>query len=357
MSETLLAHLARQLARHPENVATEALAFILRSPAASAAFLAHVRGFAPALPEMERYTTQVHDTDGVIPDLVGTVGDRSPLIVEVKFRAGLTPAQPVTYLKRLDDIAPDTLLLFLVPRSRVGPLWERLCARCAGESLTIERHGSGPSGKVRSTTIAVTSWGDVLEALESGDPEDPGVADALRQLRGLVEVEDQRQYVPLTQDDLDGDWRDALQSVLGLMSEALDTLRAAGIVGGRTRADVGATWSGRWFSLAGRRAFLHVNTGRWVEQEKTPLWLRIRSDNPAVRDALSKALNPRPGLFEDGGRLQIPIVIPPAVERDEALDAIVTQVQRVGELLEAVPLGGRQEGGEADLESVAEEEP
>lgn len=357
MSETLLAHLARQLARHPENVATEALAFILRSPAAAAAFLAHAQGFAPELARIERYTTQVHDSDGVIPDLVGTIGDRSPLIVEVKFRAGLTPAQPVSYLKRLADVVGETLLLFLVPRSRVGPLWERLCIRCADQSLPIERHGSGPSGTVGSTTVAVTSWGDVLGALERADAEDPGVDDALRQLRGLVEVEDQRQYVPLSQDDLDGDWRDALQSVLGLLSEALDTLRAAGIAEGRTRADVGATWSGRWFSLGGRRALLHVNTARWVEQKKTPLWLRIRSDNPAVRDALAAALNPEPGLFEDGGRLQIPIMLPAAAERDEALDAIVSQVQRVREVLSAVPSHGVHEDREVDEDGSTEEEP
>src|SRR5690606_30509208 len=120
-------------------------------------------------------STQVHDSDGAIPDLVGTVGAQSPLIVEVKFRAGLTPAQPVKYIDRLGHVDESALLLFLVPRSRVAPIWKRLVARSADQSLVIEQHHTEPRGQIGTTAIGVTRWGEVLDLLDRAGAGEPSI--------------------------------------------------------------------------------------------------------------------------------------------------------------------------------------
>jgi hypothetical protein len=99
----VLAHLALRFASHPENLATEALAFILKgSEAASTVFIELLRSRGVSLPRILTFETQQVGTDSAIPDMNGS--DDSGIlrvIVENKFWAGLTDNQPVAYLKRL----------------------------------------------------------------------------------------------------------------------------------------------------------------------------------------------------------------------------------------------------------------
>ena len=99
----LLAHLRNRFPVGPENLATEALTFILnRYKQARDAFTRHCRYYHNDLPDIDRFKTQDYlREDGAIPDLVGMGASRVPLIVEIKFHAPLTEKQPVTYMKRL----------------------------------------------------------------------------------------------------------------------------------------------------------------------------------------------------------------------------------------------------------------
>ncbi len=149
--DTLLAHLSRR--RHgSENLATEALEYILRHPQVADAFDRHLRQVAPNLPPLVRYQTQVSGGDDTgIRDLIGTtVSNTNPFVLEVKFGAPLTPNQPVTYLKALAKGDEPSLLLFLVPRTNVSGLWPRLLRRCAEADLQLEPHdgAAGPTAEV-----------------------------------------------------------------------------------------------------------------------------------------------------------------------------------------------------------------
>ena len=67
-SNTVFGHLALQFAAHPENLATEALAFILRkSETASGAFVQYLRAIVPDTPDNLTYQTQQMGLDDSTP--------------------------------------------------------------------------------------------------------------------------------------------------------------------------------------------------------------------------------------------------------------------------------------------------
>ena len=77
----LLAHLRDRLGTGPENLATQALAFILNQyEEAREAFPGHCRvKYQPDLPSIAQFETQVLSADdNAIPDLIGTGAGRSP---------------------------------------------------------------------------------------------------------------------------------------------------------------------------------------------------------------------------------------------------------------------------------------
>lgn len=84
-------HLTTMFASRPENVASEALAYILRtSPAAAAAFEYYLQVIAP-VPGALHFQTQFVAPSGATPDLAGLAADgTTAVLVEVKFWAGLT---------------------------------------------------------------------------------------------------------------------------------------------------------------------------------------------------------------------------------------------------------------------------
>lgn len=111
MATSLFAHLALQFGSQPENLATEALGYVLQhSETARAAVRDLVRGLGSTIDDDLTYATQSSGEDLARPDLVGRSSTGAePLLIEVKFWAGLTENQPVAYLARLP--AGGTLLM------------------------------------------------------------------------------------------------------------------------------------------------------------------------------------------------------------------------------------------------------
>ena len=109
--KTLLGHLAFNFASHPENLATEALLFVLERSLEARRAMARLLGDCGIeVPESLSYRSQAGSDDGSIPDLVGVDSEgRRPVIVEAKFWAGLTDNQPCGYLKQLPEAAPGIL--------------------------------------------------------------------------------------------------------------------------------------------------------------------------------------------------------------------------------------------------------
>jgi hypothetical protein len=124
----LLGHLVSRFSTHPENLATEALAFIVNRSATMREELRNLFGRTGIeLPPLARFQSQAGDEQGNIPDLIGldTTGTER-LFIENKFWAGLTENQPAGYLERL-PAKGSGLLVFIVP-SRRFTIVDRACA-------------------------------------------------------------------------------------------------------------------------------------------------------------------------------------------------------------------------------------
>jgi len=108
MTSSVLAFLATRFATHPENLATEALNFILvNSSNARDALLDICQRLGHLGKEDLVFTVQVTNGNGSRPDLVGRAIDgSSPIVIEAKFWAGLTDNQPKAYLDVLPENGP-----------------------------------------------------------------------------------------------------------------------------------------------------------------------------------------------------------------------------------------------------------
>jgi len=113
----LFGHLASRFSTQPENLATEALAFIVNRSATMREELRTIfvrTGIE--LPPLARFQSQAGDEQGNIPDSIGLdARGVERLVVENKFWAGLTENQPVGYLDRL-PAEGGAVLVFVVPR-------------------------------------------------------------------------------------------------------------------------------------------------------------------------------------------------------------------------------------------------
>ena len=113
--QTVFSHIIqRRFSLVNEDVATEALAFILEtSEAARNGLLKLLRGIEPSLPPMRYKTQQVEGT--IRPDMWGFSEGEPRLFIENKFWAGLTDNQPVSYLQQLATYSNPSILLVVAP--------------------------------------------------------------------------------------------------------------------------------------------------------------------------------------------------------------------------------------------------
>ncbi len=339
-SDSLIGHLSGRFATQPENLATEALYWVLdRHGAAAAAFERHARQWNPRLGPAHPFRTQgsVAD-DAAIPDLVGgdASGGGEPLLVEVKFWAPLTKYQPVQYLKRLPGDGTG-LLLFLCPEARRDHLWRELLDRCedddeGGRLKVSERDDARCSAMVDGRALGVTTWKEVLTAI--GAEVDGDARSDVRQLLGLVESQDRDTFLPLDESEFDGNIAHRLlQYRRSLLPEVVKKLKADP----RVSTD-GLTWfnshvaHGHSFRLNGCLVALQVNLDWWADMSDTPFWVEITDDrrhDPAIALALTGlVLPPAAGT---GDRVLIPLRLPTGVPAGEVENRLVAQVLEIAD--------------------------
>ena len=128
---TLFAHIAPRLTNRIEDVAVEALGYILsQSEAAREALEETLRLGGAQVCSIARVQTQVTGEKGERPDLIGFDDIWvKQVLIEAKFWAPLTKNQPNQYLKQLLGDRQDgpAALLFVAPKARLESLWPELC--------------------------------------------------------------------------------------------------------------------------------------------------------------------------------------------------------------------------------------
>lgn len=346
---TLFAHLALQFGSHPENLATEALGYVLqRTPTARHALRDLLRGLGSSIEEELAYATQATGDDDARPDLVGrnSVG-AEPLVIEVKFWAGLTENQPLAYLDRLPE---GGTLLFVAPAARGALLWAELRRRCvgAGRDFTDESRSGAHIASTGGRRLVSLSWRHLLAAIRvqlEAQNERAAVED-IAQLEGLCDRMDSTAFLPLSPEELTSSVYRRVVELGKIVDDVTIALVAKGLASTkslRTSAFNGVY--GRYLALRGTPCLLSCDTRNWVKLAPTPLWLSVfgpkwsKSDPAAAHRALAplEAEHPKTVFEGEDGFPAVALFVPTGAERDTVIQQVIEQIASVGALI--APLG------------------
>ena len=348
----MLAHLRDHFHVPPENLATEALAYVLNSSErARKCWQQLLNRIEPELPTLNHYFTQVRNqADGSIPDLVGVAeGGLEEFIGEVKFDAGLTSNQPKTYLKQLLSQDSHGLLLFIVPERRLRMVWNEVRRRSRIHDLELDSDTQIAPGllssRCKNVAVAIVTWNELLNTLEGGlhgDADKPALWE-VRQLRTMCDEQERHAFLPLEERDVESRIGRRVKELNQLNYEITsDVLRADGTAEALGRVTNTSSWTGRYMMVAGWWCMLQTNFDLWAEERPTPLWFMINDSRIYGYEPLNEAL--RPLAAEDPSRLivrhsvyYIPIYPTLRVDRDILRENLVEQVRKIALLMRQEP--------------------
>jgi len=337
--ESLFGHLVGRFSAQPENIATEALRYVLmRSAAARRSVHSMARQMGVIIPADLTYRTQVTSEETGIYDLVGFAEDNSlPIVIEAKFGAALTENQPAQYLQSFDDARPS-LLLMLAPQSRLTALWSECRSRCREADLPVgdEDHGSG---EVRWTSVGrhvmgIISWRsfmDMVEVQVAAAGVGSAIAD-LQQLRGMVDRMEADAFIPFRAEDLAPERGRMYEQLIQVVEEVVEALKLEDFVsleGLRTGGRRGAY--GRYFRIHDSFCFIGVNPRNWHRVAETPLWLAVydldfKGSAQARRLLAPLERKEPPRLYMDDSTPIVPLFIPTGRDRTEVVRSVKNQI-------------------------------
>jgi hypothetical protein len=349
--ETVLSHIVRRhLSQVNEDVATDALAYILDKSGAARAGMSKLLSSLAGTPAELRFEVQWAEP-GMRPDMCGISAAGPCAYVENKFWAGLTDNQPVNYLRQLEQCAQPTVLLVVAPGARQETLWRELTRRSTdmGIALLDGPHPGAPNGVRLARTdsgpvLALTSWDILLSLLEHECLDDLSTRADLAQLRALCVGADTDAFVPVTGAELTDQRTPALLLQLGgLVQEVVQAAITAGALS-TSGLRPQATWfrTGRYVRVAPPGAWVGTHLILWRAHGVTPLWLHFPRGDFGRADEVHQLL----GVWADAAG--VPVVrtengvavaleVPPRQEMPAVVRTIVENLQSLATALAALP--------------------
>ena len=330
MSRSLLAQLSWWFHPRMEEVAVEALAYILnRYPASRGGLNELVRRAVPDLPlSHETFETEAVDLQRRRPDVLqkGEDGEER-LFIEAKFYAGLTRNQPVRYLERL-PAEGVTALMFLAPSRRVEELWPKLLRRLDDSGMPYSDVGSR-CVQIRGTGkhLFITDWMTLLDSMGGRlEGSAPGLAE-LGQLRGLVRFAEDREEKARRPGKL-------------LVERVTKIGRTSGWLDTKGLRPTPRSYGYGRYSRFGRRyrigVWLGINSDLWEECDSTPMWLDCRKWvfkngqgwNESVRSALQECMGSH---VKQIGKKRWVAVVP---EGGKGADSYAAALEQIADILD-----------------------
>ena len=345
---TVLAHLASRLTeKKTEDIAVEALAHILsESKSARAAIQSVLRDGGSQGISISRFRTQMTGESGERPDLSGFDEiERECLLIEAKFWAGLTSAQPVEYLKRLSDQKRSSVI-FVAPETRLTSLWNELKNKIAEDGkmrLGTEKQGAGVHSIIAGNRrrMILVSWRVLLDRMwnEATAKNDSKAADDIRQLQGLCEQQDDEALFPIKAGQTGPEFPRFVLSVYQLIGDVSE--QAFG-TSWASRRDLKAGNSGGYFQnmwIYRTQIWFGVQFHLWAHYRDTPLWLGFYDGGKKWQEILRRLeglktlQTPAPEYVKEAYAIAIPL--PHDVEYHVARDRVVQHLAHVAELLKS----------------------
>jgi hypothetical protein len=355
---TVFGHLATRFTAHPENLATEALLYVLeKSESVGDLFSKYFPEKNSSFPQIARYSSQVFSEANTIPDLVGTdASGANVFIVENKFWAELTPNQPLGYLPLLPEESPGALI-FVCPEKRLSILNLEL-KRLINDSGKYPNYSEVVSTEnlilnaiSDSKFLMLISWRKLLTDLESClDPiKERNLISDLHQLNGLCENMDRDGFIPLRSHEIGNlDIPKRILQYPELILGAVSKLRELGYISTSGLQYTSTNhWTGQYIFIpdSGRviGSLIALDLVAWKQNGKSPIWLEFTDGQTGpdkqkqIRSIFNKTDLYMADLQEPNGKSRYgfgtPLYLLPNVESNRVVDSIVTQVQEIADLL------------------------
>lgn len=336
-TESVLSHVVLN-SLPPEPAATQALEFILRNPEARQAFVS-LFNLQSVLVGSTRVMSEVTLEEDARPDLVIYDSEDNPrLLVENKFWAGLTDAQPVRYLENLPDDGIDSLLVFVVPKTRSTIIWRELIQRCEDAGINVpivDNHSEVILTKLTcgNRHIGVTNWEYVLATLINV----PKVQEDVRQLRALTDRMDAEAFLPIHPEELlNVGLARRLMNYADLAERVVEELkhRQVGDKDGLQAAS-SIYYSGTYLRMKKKlEVWLGLDFDLWQENGTTPMWCRIQDTLLNHAQASMHRLEDEfPGTLDRNGWQCIPIRLKTGVESDRVVEDATDQMIEIADLI------------------------
>ena len=354
-SPTVLAHVAWMLRGSFEDLATEALAYILNgSDTATYAFEELLRHAGVDVAPVCEVQTQVVEVDGERPDLACLDGEAvRHVLMEAKFDAVLTENEPIKYLRNLPRDRQSALLV-VAPKRRLEWLWPEMLQLVRAESdFTVGEERKSESVVSASVgenrTLMLTSWDRLLGQLESLVKAEgaEGTLRSIAELQGVVDYENLNAfYAPSVElCDLDDDNREKLRKLV------YDAIKVGKRDGWADMTGFSSTHHENGYS----RYFKMQDVSMWFGYDIRlwkclggPLWLGFQDSAQEriveIRDRLSPLRVGRSkDFFHDvpswsQKRDFIRVNLPCSGEYPELLDVLLVQLREIADALENVRL-------------------
>ena len=348
-SSTMFAHIVSRLTNRTEDVAVEALGFVLsRSDSARRAVRELLRLEGLDVGELTDAGTQVGDETLARPDLAIYDRERKErVLIEAKFWAGLTENQPNAYLARLPLDERPAVLLFVVPEARRETLWPEL-RRLVEHPFSWQPVDTPHGAEIKCALaddgtrfLALASWRALLDrmlsfSMSSGD----SIEDDIRQLHALCEQEDQEAFLPLKPHEMAPEIPRRILQFNQLVDDAVELAREHDSVNtDRLNVTPRPHGYGRYLRLGSRDAgvwagaWFGVDHTLWAWTRETPIWITFHNwDGVITVDELRDRLG---NNIWANTRDSIPFHLPTGVEYDKVLVDVVERLVSIARQIAA----------------------
>ena len=316
---SLLAHLAWKFTNQTEELATEALGYILsQSVDARVALVDLLRSTKADVSDIVRIETQVSYENGASrPDLVGfDVNGIEAVIFEVKFWAEFARNQISGYFTLLPEDKPSALLI-IGPEVRREMLWDEIGKQVKGLGTAADANGIRSASVDDQHWVMLTSWRVLLDRIEAGSLD---VREDVRQLQALCDRQDGDAFLPIQSGEFSPSIPRRMLNLHRLVDDSITRASNSGFVSTKGLR-VTPQWHGygRWIRLGNNDstavAWFGVHYHYWATEEDTPIWLYFSNDTDTDRI----------------GYYYASFTLPTGVEYDAVLDSIVDELREIAE--------------------------
>ena len=352
--KSVLSHIVqKQFSGEYENIATEALAYIVQTnDRARGGLLKMLRGVKPDLPSLSFQTQLAKDNKR--PDMWGLNGAQPCVFIENKFWAGFTENQPVEYIKLLADYNSEGILLMVVPAVRQESAWREMLTRLSEATVDYEeqKHTADIPRLVKTDlgpSLALTSWTKLLQSIDDELADEPQARNDLIQLKALCETAESDAFIPLSAEELTNQ---RLPAMITQLLKVTTKVYEIGLTEGLFSSEgVSAASSferiGRYVKFpkaADVSAWFGLSLTLWQKHGGTPLWLIFNDTKwcraPEVRVIIEPWAESE-GIFTayENGLFYIAVSIPAGEDFDYVVRNLGEQLSGIAGKLEDLPPG------------------